>query len=81
MLGVFLATGIDIYVTTPIVCFICIFYTCVGGMKAVVWTDVVQGLIMLGALVVVAIKGTLSIGGVGVVIEQNLNSTRLEAPV
>lgn len=30
-------TGINVHLITPIVCIVCIFYTCVGGMKAVVW--------------------------------------------
>lgn len=34
-----------------------------GGLKAVVWTDTVQTLIMFGALLFVIIMGTLSVGG------------------
>lgn len=30
-------TGINVHVITPVVMIICIFYTCLGGMKAVVW--------------------------------------------
>lgn len=30
-------TGVNVHLITPIVCIVCIFYTCVGGMKAVVW--------------------------------------------
>lgn len=74
-------TGIDIFITTPVVCLICIFYTCIGGLKAVVWTDVVQGLIMMGSLIIVAVKATIDIGGFGVVLERNLQSTRLEFPM
>lgn len=81
MIDFFLATGIDISMSTPIVCFICVFYTCVGGMKAVVWTDVVQGLVMLASLVIVAIKGTFTVGGIDVVLARNLNSTRIEPPM
>lgn len=39
-------TGINIHVITPIVCCVTIFYTCIGGIKAVVWTDVIQGVVM-----------------------------------
>lgn len=74
-------TGVDIYLTTPIVCVICIFYTCVGGLKAVVWTDVIQSVVMLGSMITVAIKATVDAGGLGMVIDRNLNSTRIEAPM
>lgn len=51
-----------------------------GGIKAVVWTDVIQAMIMFGAIVLVAIKGTLDVGGFGVVMERSLNSDRIESP-
>lgn len=73
-------TGIAVHTITPIVCLICVFYTSMGGIKAVVWTDVVQGVSMLGALALVAIKGSMDIGGASVVMERAWNSNRLEAP-
>ncbi|SPP83838.1 sodium-coupled monocarboxylate transporter 1 [Drosophila guanche] len=73
-------TGIGVHTITPIVCIICVFYTSLGGLKAVVWTDVVQAVSMLGALCLVAIKGSIDIGGVSVVLERAWNTDRLEAP-
>ncbi|XP_070142744.1 sodium-coupled monocarboxylate transporter 1 isoform X3 [Drosophila kikkawai] len=73
-------TGINIHVITPIVCLVCIFYTTVGGLKAVVWTDVIQTVIMIGAIFFVVIKGTYDVGGLGVVIQRNYDSGRLEWP-
>ncbi|XP_043064896.1 sodium-coupled monocarboxylate transporter 1 isoform X2 [Drosophila ficusphila] len=73
-------TGINIHVITPIVCLVCIFYTTAGGLKAVVWTDVIQTVIMVGAVFFVIIKGTLDLGGLGVVIQRNLDSGRIEWP-
>ncbi|TDG52238.1 hypothetical protein AWZ03_001519 [Drosophila navojoa] len=73
-------TGIGVHTITPIVCIICVFYTSMGGLKAVVWTDVVQAVSMLGALALVAIKGSMDIGGASVVVERAWNSNRLEAP-
>ncbi|XP_068156264.1 sodium-coupled monocarboxylate transporter 1-like isoform X1 [Drosophila tropicalis] len=73
-------TGINVHVITPIVCTICIFYTTVGGLKAVVWTDVIQTVIMVGAIIFVIIKGTIHVGGLGAVIERNFNSGRIEWP-
>ncbi|KAK0074325.1 hypothetical protein PV326_012541, partial [Microctonus aethiopoides] len=74
-------TGINVHIVTPFVCIICIFYTCVGGLRAVVWTDFVQAFIMFGAMFLIAIKGTIDVGGLGVVIQRNLDSGRLEFPI
>lgn len=49
-------------------------------MQAVVWTDVIQITAMFGAMILVAIKGTIDVGGFGVVIQRNMNSGRIEAP-
>lgn len=73
-------TSINVHVITPIVMAICIFYTCLGGLKAVVWSDVIQITIMYGTLLTIAIKGTISVGGFSMVIERNLASERIEAP-
>ncbi|XP_037714192.1 sodium-coupled monocarboxylate transporter 1 isoform X4 [Drosophila subpulchrella] len=73
-------TGINVHVITPIVCLVCIFYTAAGGLKAVVWTDVIQSGIMVGAILFVSVKGTYDLGGLGVVIQRNFESGRLEWP-
>jgi solute carrier family 5 (sodium-coupled monocarboxylate transporter), member 8/12 len=73
-------TSVNIHVITPIVMLICIFYTCVGGLKAVVWTDVIQITIMYGTLLTIAVKGTLKVGGIRSVIERNILSERIEWP-
>ena len=74
------ATGIDIYIITPVVMSICIFYTCLGGIKAVIWTDVIQIVLMYGVMILINVKGTTDAGGLSFVIEKNLESGRLEAP-
>jgi Na+/proline symporter len=51
-----------------------------GGLKAVVWTDVVQTFIMFGAMLLVMIKGTIDVGGFGVIWSRNYESGRIEAP-
>lgn len=76
----FTVSGIDIHLITPITCISCIFYTCVGGMKAVIYTDVVQSIMMFGAMLLVIIKGTLKIGGLNVMISRNIDSGRIEWP-
>ncbi|XP_026467597.1 sodium-coupled monocarboxylate transporter 1-like [Ctenocephalides felis] len=73
-------TGVNVHVITPIVCLVCIFYTCVGGLKAVVWTDVIQTVGMFGSIILVIIKGTIDVGGFGTVMDRSWESGRLEAP-
>lgn len=34
-----------------------------GGIKAVVWTDVFQTIVIFGALITVIIKGAIDVGG------------------
>ncbi|KAJ8955547.1 hypothetical protein NQ318_001377 [Aromia moschata] len=73
-------TGVNVHLITPIVCATCIFYTSTGGLKAVVWTDVIQIVIMFFALILVIVKGTVDVGGIGVVIQRNWDSGRIERP-
>ncbi|XP_028155857.1 sodium-coupled monocarboxylate transporter 1-like isoform X1 [Ostrinia furnacalis] len=73
-------TGINIHIVTPIVCCVCIFYTCLGGLKAVVWTDVIQTIVMVLAMILVIIKGTINVGGLQTVLERNWDTGRLEFP-
>jgi solute carrier family 5 (sodium-coupled monocarboxylate transporter), member 8/12 len=47
---------------------------------AVIYTDVVQSLMMFGAMFLVIIKGTLDVGGLHYVIEKNIESGRIEGP-
>lgn len=75
-----IVTGVNVHLITPIVCVVCIFYTCVGGLKAVVWTDVVQLVMMFGAIALVIIKGTIDVGGFGFVWETASKSGRIEGP-
>ena len=41
---------------------ICTFYTSIGGIKAVIWTDVLQCLLMILGLLMVALYGTYEAG-------------------
>lgn len=71
----------NIHTITPIVCLICVFYTCAGGLKAVVWTDVIQSVSMFGALFIVAVKGTMDLGGSNNVFKAAWSTDRIEAPL
>nr|XP_020864752.1 sodium/iodide cotransporter isoform X3 [Phascolarctos cinereus] len=56
-------TGLDIWASLLSTGAICTFYTTVGGMKAVIWTDVFQVFVMLSGFVAILIHGTLLVGG------------------
>lgn len=49
-----------------------------GGIKAVVWTDVVQGGIMLLSVILVAVLGTINTGGLATVLENASDGGRLD---
>ena len=57
-------SGINIHVITLVTCMICVFYTTVGGLKAVVWTDTLQFILMIGAVCCVIFLGLKSTGGI-----------------
>ncbi|XP_011307182.1 sodium-coupled monocarboxylate transporter 1 [Fopius arisanus] len=71
-------TGIDMHIVSPIVCAVCIFYTTLGGLKAVVWTDTIQTIVMFGGVIIVAILGTIKAGGFSQVWSRNVHSGRIE---
>ncbi|XP_026316074.1 sodium-coupled monocarboxylate transporter 1-like isoform X2 [Hyposmocoma kahamanoa] len=71
-------TGINLHYITPIVCIVCIFYTTLGGLKAVVWTDTLQTVLMYFGVVFVLAYGTWRLGGIGNVININKEGDRLE---
>lgn len=57
--------GMDYHLGLVLVSAIVVLYTLVGGFLAVSWTDVVQGLMMVTALVLVPIVGIIHVGGWG----------------
>ncbi|XP_032579041.1 sodium-coupled monocarboxylate transporter 2 isoform X1 [Drosophila sechellia] len=71
-------TGYNIHLINTVVSSICVFYTMLGGIKAVVWTDVVQGGVMLISVVLVAILGTSNTGGITNVLENAAEGGRFD---
>ena len=55
--------GVDYRLGMALVAGITVLYTLVGGFLAVAYTDVVQGLMMVTALVAVPVAGLLGLGG------------------
>lgn len=45
-----------------------------------VWTDLIQTIIMVGAMLLIIIKGTLIVGGFNEVLRINSESERIEIP-
>jgi SSS family solute:Na+ symporter len=45
-------------------------YTCSGGLRAVVFSDVLQGIVMIGGCLVVVVVGIVKLGGIEPFVEQ-----------
>ncbi|XP_075896729.1 sodium/iodide cotransporter isoform X1 [Nelusetta ayraudi] len=71
------ATGLNIWVSLFSTGIICTAYTTVGGMKAVIWTDVFQIFVMLSGFVAIFIHGTVLVGGPAAVVEIARNRSRI----
>ncbi|XP_053387058.1 sodium-coupled monocarboxylate transporter 1-like [Mercenaria mercenaria] len=56
-------TGFPTWATIITVGCVSTFYTFLGGMKAVVWTDVFQSVIMIAGLLAIVIQGIIKTGG------------------
>uniref|UniRef100_A0AAR2ISU0 Solute carrier family 5 member 5 n=1 Tax=Pygocentrus nattereri TaxID=42514 RepID=A0AAR2ISU0_PYGNA len=74
---VYSATGLNMWASLFSTGFICTFYTTLGGMKAVVWTDVFQVVVMLSGFIAIIIHGTLLVGGVSEVLHIATNGSRI----
>ncbi|XP_051893664.1 sodium/iodide cotransporter [Pristis pectinata] len=70
-------TDLNIWVSLLSTGIICTFYTTVGGLKAVVWTDIFQVITMMSGFVAVIIRGTYLVGGAGKVLENAYNGSRI----
>ncbi|XP_023562983.1 sodium/iodide cotransporter [Octodon degus] len=70
-------TGLDIWASLLSTGIICTFYTTVGGMKAVVWTDVFQVVVMLSGFWAILVRGALLLGGPQQVLSLARNRSRI----
>ncbi|XP_064595750.1 sodium-coupled monocarboxylate transporter 2-like [Liolophura sinensis] len=57
--------GFPIVYSVILVTVAAVFYTTIGGIKAVIWSDALQFIIMLMGILAVVIGGTIAVGGVG----------------
>ena len=58
-----LASGINVQVISVILCAVCIFYTSIGGLKTVVWTDFLHFFIIVASLGTIYAIGLNQSGG------------------
>ncbi|XP_069779130.1 sodium-coupled monocarboxylate transporter 1-like [Narcine bancroftii] len=58
-------TGVNLWISIVTTAFVCTLYTALGGIKAVVWTDVFQISVMVIGLLTILIRGSIQIGGFG----------------
>uniref|UniRef100_A0A8C7Z9J8 Solute carrier family 5 member 5 n=1 Tax=Oryzias sinensis TaxID=183150 RepID=A0A8C7Z9J8_9TELE len=71
------ATGLNMWVSLFSTGIICTLYTTLGGMRAVIWTDVFQVMVMLFGFVAIYIRGTILVGGPAQVLEIANNGSRI----
>lgn len=57
-------SGIQIYYIAILISVICVFYTTIGGLKTVVWTDTLQFGAMIVGIVTITIIGVKEVGGI-----------------
>ncbi|XP_054162852.1 sodium-coupled monocarboxylate transporter 1-like [Oppia nitens] len=71
-------TPLSIPTSILVVGVICTFYTTIGGIKAVIWTDVLQCILMFLGVIMVIIQGVIEVGGVAEVWNINERGDRLK---
>ncbi|XP_058803067.1 sodium-coupled monocarboxylate transporter 2-like [Phymastichus coffea] len=71
-------SGISIHAIGCVVCLTCVFYTVLGGLRAVVWTDALQVGVMVGAMLTVTGLGTYHAGGPSAIWEKARELQRIQ---
>ncbi|GBP37988.1 Putative sodium-dependent multivitamin transporter [Eumeta japonica] len=71
-------TGLDRVISILVVGLVCTFYSSLGGMKAVVFTDLLQSFLMYLSVFIVLVHGAGKVGGLGNVINIALDGNRID---
>ncbi|KAK4876937.1 hypothetical protein RN001_009443 [Aquatica leii] len=71
-------TGLHVHMIAPVVCTICVFYTTIGGLKAVVWSDTLQMSSIYFCLFMVFALGISVTGGFSQIINESYDGHRLD---
>ncbi|XP_071496321.1 sodium-coupled monocarboxylate transporter 2-like [Diadema antillarum] len=70
-------TGTDLWTAVMSTGAVCIFYSTLGGIKAGLWADSLQAVVIVGSLIAIIVKGTIDVGGVDEVIRRGLEGDRI----
>ncbi|XP_030646385.1 sodium-coupled monocarboxylate transporter 2 [Chanos chanos] len=71
-------TGFDLWGSIFATGIVCTFYCTLGGLKAVVWTDAFQMVVMVVGFLTVLVQGTVKAGGVAAVWSMSQRGDRLQ---
>lgn len=71
-------TGLDRIISILVVGLACTFYSTLGGMKAVLFTDLLQSLLMFAAVLSVVVFSAVQVGGIGQIFVRAREGGRLD---
>ena len=72
-------TGLNVYECIVAMGVLSIVYTVLGGMEAVIWTDVLQVFVLLGGMILAMVLIIFDVGGIDVVYNTALADGKLKA--
>ncbi|XP_034017568.1 solute carrier family 5 member 6a [Thalassophryne amazonica] len=70
-------TGFDLWGAVLAMGLVCTLYTALGGLKAVIWTDVFQTVVMFAGQLAVIVVGAHQAGGIAEVWKKAINGSRI----
>ncbi|KAM6915147.1 solute carrier family 5 member 6a [Xenentodon cancila] len=70
-------TGFDLWGAVLAMGLVCTLYTALGGLKAVIWTDVFQTVVMFAGQLAVIVVGASQAGGIAEVWKKAINGSRI----
>ncbi|KAK5641230.1 hypothetical protein RI129_009777 [Pyrocoelia pectoralis] len=73
-----LFTTVDMHIVLYVIGFVCVFYTAIGGIKAVVWSDALQFFGIVVSSLAVLLFGIVSSGGLQSLLKKNVDSGRFD---
>ncbi|XP_035714103.1 sodium-coupled monocarboxylate transporter 1 [Folsomia candida] len=68
--------GLDYRISAATIFVVCVAYSSMGGLKAVLWTDSLQAIVMIVSLVALGICGIIEVGGFSLAWERNVDTGR-----
>jgi SSS family transporter len=71
-------TGLDVYMCIAIMGILSTVYTVLGGIEAVIWTDVIQVFVLVAGAVAALVLVARDLGGLGVVLDTATAANKLD---